>query len=68
VLNFCTTLLKLSLQKRHQADSETNNREVEVLKNGYWQWVKWRDVAVGDFVKIKNDTFFPADLILYSSR
>jgi magnesium-transporting ATPase (P-type) len=30
--------------------------------------VKWRHVGVGDFVKIHNETFFPADLIIYSSR
>ncbi len=55
-------------QKRHRADSEINNREVEVLKHGHWELVKWRHVGVGDFVKIHNETFFPADLIIYSSR
>ncbi|CAL8071720.1 unnamed protein product [Orchesella dallaii] len=53
--------------KRHRADSEINNREVEVLKNGHWDWIKWRNVSVGDFVKIKNETFFPADIALFSS-
>lgn len=61
------------LQKRHRADSEINSREVEVLKIGHahglghWHLVKWRDVCVGDFVKIENETFFPADLVVYSS-
>ncbi|CAG7734664.1 unnamed protein product [Allacma fusca] len=53
--------------KRHTADNEINNREVEVLKDGYWQRLKWKSVGVGDFVKVHNDTFFPADLILFSS-
>lgn len=29
--------------------------------------VKWRDLAVGDVVKVQNNNFFPADLILLSS-
>lgn len=28
-------------------------REVEVLRDGKWQWVQWRFVAVGDVVKVK---------------
>ena len=57
-----------SLQKRHQADNETNRRKVEVLKNGSWDAVRWRDVEVGDVVKVHNDSFFPADMVLLSSR
>lgn len=53
--------------KRHRADDEINMREVEVLREGRWQWVEWRNVAVGDVVKVQNNTFFPADLILLSS-
>ncbi|XP_014226342.2 probable phospholipid-transporting ATPase IA isoform X2 [Trichogramma pretiosum] len=53
--------------KRHRADDEINMREVEVLRDGAWQWIKWKNVAVGDVVKVHNNTFFPADLILLSS-
>ncbi|KYN37987.1 putative phospholipid-transporting ATPase IA [Trachymyrmex septentrionalis] len=53
--------------KRHRADDEINMREVEVLREGRWQWIQWRAVAVGDVVKVHNNTFFPADLILLSS-
>ena len=53
--------------KRHRADDEINMREVEVLRDGRWQWVQWRNVAVGDVVKVHNNSFFPADLILLSS-
>ncbi|XP_011342316.1 probable phospholipid-transporting ATPase IA isoform X3 [Ooceraea biroi] len=53
--------------KRHRADDEINMREVEVLRDGRWQWIQWRAVAVGDVVKVHNNTFFPADLILLSS-
>ncbi|KAL7049017.1 hypothetical protein ACKWTF_003569 [Chironomus riparius] len=53
--------------KRHRADDETNNREIEKLQNGLWVNVKWRHLAVGDIVKVQNNNFFPADLILLSS-
>ncbi|XP_014207463.1 probable phospholipid-transporting ATPase IA isoform X3 [Copidosoma floridanum] len=53
--------------KRHRADDETNKREVEVLRDGSWQWVQWQLVTVGDVVKVHNNNFFPADLILLSS-
>ncbi|XP_023288941.1 probable phospholipid-transporting ATPase IA isoform X3 [Orussus abietinus] len=53
--------------KRHRADDEINMREVEVLRDGRWQWIQWRNVAVGDIVKVHNNNFFPADLILLSS-
>lgn len=54
-------------QKRHRADDEINMREVEVLRDGKWQWMQWKLVAVGDVVKVHNNNFFPADLILLSS-
>ncbi|XP_029161025.1 phospholipid-transporting ATPase IA isoform X2 [Nylanderia fulva] len=53
--------------KRHRADDEINMREVEVLRDRRWQWIQWRAVAVGDVVKVHNNTFFPADLVLLSS-
>lgn len=55
------------VQKRHRADDETNNREIEKLSNGQWISVKWRNLGVGDLVKVLNNSFFPADLILLSS-
>lgn len=58
----------IPFQKRHKADNETNRRKVEVLKNGSWDAVRWRDVEVGDVVKVHNDSFFPADMVLLSSR
>ncbi|XP_031340747.1 probable phospholipid-transporting ATPase IA isoform X3 [Photinus pyralis] len=53
--------------KRHRADDETNYRHVEVLRNGMWTQVRWLNVVVGDIVKVLNDHFFPADLIVLSS-
>ncbi|XP_018331633.1 probable phospholipid-transporting ATPase IA isoform X4 [Agrilus planipennis] len=53
--------------KRHRADDETNHRIVDVLKGESWIPTKWKKVVVGDIVRISNNSFFPADLILLSS-
>ncbi|XP_067627473.1 probable phospholipid-transporting ATPase IA isoform X3 [Eurosta solidaginis] len=53
--------------KRHRADNEINHRMVEVLRDGNWTSVRWRDIGVGDIVKIPNNMFFPADILLLSS-
>ncbi|XP_055915903.1 probable phospholipid-transporting ATPase IA isoform X3 [Eupeodes corollae] len=53
--------------KRHRADNEINHRLVETLREGTWNLVRWQELCVGDIVKIQNNTFFPADLLLLSS-
>jgi len=54
--------------KRHQADRKINHTEVDVLTDsGSVIKKKWKDVCVGDILKVKSDKFFPADLILLSS-
>jgi phospholipid-transporting ATPase len=40
---------------------------IEKLNEDHWVNVKWRHLAVGDIVKVQNNNFFPADLILLSS-
>nr|CAD7426833.1 unnamed protein product [Timema monikensis] len=53
--------------RRHRADDEINHSKVEVLRDGHWLWVQWINVVVGDIVKVHNNNFFPADLIILSS-
>jgi phospholipid-transporting ATPase len=53
--------------KRHRADDQTNNRLVQVIRNGSLVEIKWTEVVVGDMVKVENGRFFPADLILLAS-
>jgi phospholipid-transporting ATPase len=55
------------IQKRHRADDEINHRIVEILVNDQWQGRKWKELVVGDIVKVQNNTFFPADLVQLSS-
>ena len=37
------------------------------MQNGQWVLVKWKNLTVGDIVKVQNNSFFPADLVLLSS-
>jgi len=46
-----------------------NNRKVKVHDGGGdFSYSKWRDLKVGDIVRVEKDEFFPADLILLSSN
>lgn len=49
-------------------DIEANNRKVKVYgKNYTFNESKWKDLRVGDLVKVSKDEYFPADLLLLSS-
>uniref|UniRef100_A0A8C2H5C9 Phospholipid-transporting ATPase n=1 Tax=Cyprinus carpio TaxID=7962 RepID=A0A8C2H5C9_CYPCA len=52
---------------RHKNDKHVNNRKVEVLINGELKSEKWMNVQVGDIVKLENNEFVTADLLLLSS-
>ncbi|KAM6902301.1 phospholipid-transporting ATPase ID-like [Xenentodon cancila] len=52
---------------RHQSDKQVNNRMVEVLIDGELKKEKWMNVQVGDVVKLENNEFVTADLLLLSS-
>ncbi|KAI1710667.1 cation transport ATPase (P-type) domain-containing protein [Ditylenchus destructor] len=53
--------------KRRRMDSTVNNYKIEILRNGQWQTNKWRDLKVGEIVKVLDGHSFPADLVLISS-
>lgn len=54
--------------KRHQSDDEVNNRScMRLSENGKFESILWKQVQVGDIIRIENSEFFPSDLILLSS-
>lgn len=53
--------------KRTVSDRQLNNRKIKIFKENDWKVVRWKDVKVGDFVKIEAGELFPADLFLISS-
>lgn len=54
--------------KRRQSDKEENQKEVQVISNSAWKATKWEDLHVGDLVKVLENEYFPADLVLLSSN
>uniref|UniRef100_A0A8D0ARV2 Phospholipid-transporting ATPase n=1 Tax=Sander lucioperca TaxID=283035 RepID=A0A8D0ARV2_SANLU len=50
---------------RHKSDKQVNNRMVKVLIDGENE--KWLNVQVGDIIKLENNQFVTADLMLLSS-
>ncbi|XP_053730137.1 phospholipid-transporting ATPase IC [Synchiropus splendidus] len=52
---------------RHRMDKEINNRRCDVLLDGRFQESRWRNIQVGDVVRIRKNDFIPADLLLLST-
>ncbi|XP_009696547.1 PREDICTED: phospholipid-transporting ATPase FetA-like, partial [Cariama cristata] len=52
---------------RHKSDKHVNNRPVQVLINGMLKDEKWMNIQVGDIIKLENNNFVTADLLLLSS-
>ncbi|CAN7098233.1 unnamed protein product [Brassica rapa subsp. narinosa] len=55
---------------RKRQDIEVNNRRVKVHgggDDGIFREEEWRELRVGDIVRVEKDEFFPADLLLLSS-
>ncbi|XP_075763480.1 phospholipid-transporting ATPase ID isoform X4 [Pelodiscus sinensis] len=52
---------------RHKSDNQVNNRQSQVLINGRLQQEQWMNVRVGDIIKLENNQFVAADLLLLCS-
>ncbi|XP_027623930.1 phospholipid-transporting ATPase IC isoform X3 [Tupaia chinensis] len=52
---------------RHKMDKEVNNRTCEVIKDGRFKITKWKEIQVGDVIRLKKNDFIPADILLLSS-
>ncbi|XP_078283641.1 putative phospholipid-transporting ATPase IM [Rhinoraja longicauda] len=52
---------------RYKSDNQVNNRQSQVLIDGKLQNEKWMNVRVGDVIKLENDQFVAADILLLSS-
>ncbi|XP_012459170.1 probable phospholipid-transporting ATPase 8 isoform X1 [Gossypium raimondii] len=55
--------------RRNLQDIEANNRKVEVYDKSScsFRQTKWKDLRVGELVKVCKDEYFPADILLLSS-
>lgn len=52
---------------RHRNDAEENNREVLVREGLTYRTTKWKDVRVGDVVRVLQNEWIPADIVLLHS-
>ncbi|EGG17651.1 P-type ATPase [Cavenderia fasciculata] len=52
---------------RHRQDDKVNFSKTQALRNGQFTEVIWKDVQVGDIVKVTNRQYIPSDLLVISS-
>ncbi|XP_075998000.1 phospholipid-transporting ATPase ID [Genypterus blacodes] len=52
---------------RHKSDRQVNNRQSQVLITGSLQNEKWMNIRVGDIIKLENNQFVAADILLLCS-
>lgn len=55
---------------RYKADKEVNNRQVQVLDRDkkHFHHKRWKEVKVGEIIKVKKDEFFAADLLFLTAE
>ncbi|XP_065171114.1 probable phospholipid-transporting ATPase IM isoform X2 [Atheta coriaria] len=53
--------------QRHMSDSQVNNRKSQLVKNGQLVKERWSSVQVGDIIRMDNNQFVAADILLLSS-
>ena len=53
--------------KRKQSDKEVNGMEAEVLTETGFRHCQWRDLRLGQLVRVKQNEQIPADMILLQS-
>jgi phospholipid-transporting ATPase len=63
----CHSLYSFCYQARHKADKKINHASAHVVREGVLQHVLWKDIRVGDIVRVKSDEPVPADIIVLSS-
>lgn len=53
--------------RRHRSDRIENNRLASVLVNNQFQLKKWKDIRVGEIIKIEAGEAIPCDMVLLST-
>lgn len=53
---------------RHRSDNDENSRQVLVGNDvGEFNNIKWKDIQVGQIVKVVENQYFPCDLVMLNS-
>ncbi|XP_044736525.1 probable phospholipid-transporting ATPase IM isoform X3 [Chrysoperla carnea] len=53
--------------QRHMSDSQVNNRKSRAVRNGKLVQEKWANIQVGDIIRMDNNQFVAADVLLLST-
>ncbi|KAF8398072.1 hypothetical protein HHK36_016999 [Tetracentron sinense] len=53
--------------RRHRADRIENNRVAQVLVNGQFEPKRWKDIWVGEVIRISANDTLPCDMVLLST-
>uniref|UniRef100_A0AC34QT05 Phospholipid-transporting ATPase n=1 Tax=Panagrolaimus sp. JU765 TaxID=591449 RepID=A0AC34QT05_9BILA len=53
--------------QRHRSDSQVNSRISYIVRDGKLEEEKWMNVKVGDVIRMENEHFIAADLLVLSS-
>ncbi|KAG6418117.1 hypothetical protein SASPL_120316 [Salvia splendens] len=53
--------------RRHRSDRIENNRLASVLVNGEFEDKKWKDICVGEVIKVSGNQTLPCDMVLLST-
>lgn len=66
LLVLCVTTIKDGYEdwRRHRSDQNENNRKALVLHPGKFVMKKWKEIRVGEVVKITADETMPCDMVL----
>ena len=50
--------------KRHKSDHEENCKKAHLITNNGPKLIKWQEIAVGDIIQVKENEYFPADILI----
>ncbi|KAG9458518.1 hypothetical protein H6P81_003026 [Aristolochia fimbriata] len=53
--------------RRHKSDRIENNRQASVLVDGELQFKKWKEIRVGEIIKVNANETLPCDMVLLST-
>lgn len=60
-------IIQYNFQQRHSNDSQVNNRKSRTLRGTNLREEKWSQVQVGDVIRMENDQFVAADVLLLTT-
>ncbi|EGR30477.1 p-type ATPase, putative [Ichthyophthirius multifiliis] len=69
VLVLCVSLSREAIEdyKRHRNDDIVNDQICYVFNNKNFVSIKWKDIQIGDIIKINNGQIIPSDILLITS-